>query len=411
MDSGVKSALRSFFVPGGALLAGIVGLLHARVLIIASAQVADFYWYVAFAAGALLAWRFQSVRALFLLIVFALATLAPAVLTGNVVLSAVAILLPLDLILFSLPQEHGFSVADFAIGFAFLFLQFVAIALLARPELSNASKVLDHSFSTAPWMHQGIPQVALLGFAIALLTFLVRYLLHRSPIETGCFWATASAFAGVRAGSSTMRTFYMATAAVLIGVALVEHSYRMAFQDELTGLPARRAFNEAVRKLRADYAVAMVDIDFFKKFNDEFGHDTGDQVLRMVASRIARVGGSGQAYRFGGEEFCVLFAGTSIQQAFALMDTVRQEIADSRFVVRGPDRDIRSSEHRSAKERRGMRDVQVTVSVGVATPTARTFHVDEIIVLADEALYAAKRNGRNRVQSSTASKPTPTLSR
>ena len=67
----------------------------------------------------------------------------------------------------------------------------------------------------------------------------------------------------------------------------------MAYDDELTGLPARRALNEALARLRGTYTVAMVDIDHFKRFNDEHGHDVGDQILRMVGARLAGVGGGG----------------------------------------------------------------------------------------------------------------------
>ena len=84
----------------------------------------------------------------------------------------------------------------------------------------------------------------------------------------------------------------------------------MAYDDELTGLPARRALNEALTRLRGVYTVAMVDIDHFKRFNDEHGHDVGDQLLRMVGARVGEVRGGGRAFRYGGEEFAVLFPGS-----------------------------------------------------------------------------------------------------
>src|SRR6185436_12678910 len=94
--------------------------------------------------------------------------------------------------------------------------------------------------------------------------------------------------------------FMAAAGAVLVG-ALMQESHRLAFRDELTGLPGRRALDARLRSLPGRYTVAMVDVDHFKKFNDTHGHDIGDQVLKLVGARLAEVGGSGKAFRYGGE--------------------------------------------------------------------------------------------------------------
>ena len=110
-------------------------------------------------------------------------------------------------------------------------------------------------------------------------------------------------------GVSPTATSYMATAGLILVGSIIENSYLLAYHDELTTLPARRAFNEALLRLEDSYAVAVVDIDHFKKFNDTYGHETGDQVLRLVAAKLATVTGGGRAYRVGGEEFSILFPG------------------------------------------------------------------------------------------------------
>ena len=92
-------------------------------------------------------------------------------------------------------------------------------------------------------------------------------------------------------------------------MSIIENSYLLAYHDELTTLPSRRAFNDALLRLQDPYSIAVVDIDHFKRFNDTYGHDTGDQVLRLVAAGLSRVTGGGQAYRCGGEEFKILFPG------------------------------------------------------------------------------------------------------
>jgi len=80
---------------------------------------------------------------------------------------------------------------------------------------------------------------------------------------------------------------------------LVATSYRMAYHDDLTGLPGRRAMNEVLLQLGSRYAMAMVDVDHFKRFNDTYGHDVGDQVLRMVASRLGVVSAAGKLFDTG----------------------------------------------------------------------------------------------------------------
>ena len=121
-------------------------------------------------------------------------------------------------------------------------------------------------------------------------------------------------------------------------MALIETSYAMAYLDELTQLPSRRALNEALLKLGDSFTIAMMDVDHFKKFNDSYGHEAGDQALRLVASRLAHITGGGRAYRYGGEEFAVIFPGKPSEEVFVYLDRMRKVIENSVFVVRGKDR-------------------------------------------------------------------------
>ncbi|HKN88528.1 MAG TPA: GGDEF domain-containing protein [Nitrospiraceae bacterium] len=100
---------------------------------------------------------------------------------------------------------------------------------------------------------------------------------------------------------------YFIVSGVILGVALLQSSYAMAYHDELTGLAGRRAFNDTLLRLGSEYVIVMIDIDHFKRFNHTYGHEVGDQVLRMVASHITPVSGGGQGFRYGGEEFAVVF--------------------------------------------------------------------------------------------------------
>jgi GGDEF domain-containing protein len=179
---------------------------------------------------------------------------------------------------------------------------------------------------------------------------------------------------------------------------VLQETYRLAFRDELTALPSRRALNERLKALGRRYAVAMVDVDHFKKFNDAHGHDVGDQVLRMVASRLARVGGGGRSFRYGGEEFTVLFPGKGVGDALPALEALRAEVEAYRMAIRSAGR---PRGKRAGKRRRSdasdARTVSVTVSIGVAEASEKHDRPEAVIKAADRALYRAKRDGRNRV--------------
>ena len=117
-----------------------------------------------------------------------------------------------------------------------------------------------------------------------------------------------------RGGAGKTGSAYFGIAALVLASSIIENSYSLAYQDELTSLASRRAFNDALLRLKPPYTIAAVDIDHFKRINDNFGHDTGDQVLRLVASRLARVSGGGEAFRVGGEEFTILFPGRAAER-------------------------------------------------------------------------------------------------
>ena len=173
----------------------------------------------------------------------------------------------------------------------------------------------------------------------------------------------------------------------------LEQVRRDATTDGLTNLANRKAFDEELERACAeadsagqDLTLAVIDIDHFKSFNDTWGHQTGDQVLRFVASVIGRLGAPPRfAARYGGEEFAMLFPGESGDRAAAMLHEIREEISS------------RTLKRRSTNEDLG----QITVSAGVAQRRpGETAHA--VMERADTALYASKRGGRNRVTSAEA---------
>jgi diguanylate cyclase (GGDEF)-like protein len=174
----------------------------------------------------------------------------------------------------------------------------------------------------------------------------------------------------------------------------------MAYRDELTGLLSRRALNERLRSLGRRYSIAMLDVDHFKRFNDAHGHDVGDEVLKLVASRVRQVGHGGTAYRYGGEEFCIVFPRRSAEDCAAALDAVRECIANYQLCIR--DRKSRPSRSRAGSRRRGATrikssQVSVTVSAGLAARSPELPDAEAVLKAADKRLYRAKRAGRNRV--------------
>jgi diguanylate cyclase (GGDEF)-like protein len=390
----LRNSLTAFLVPSGAVLAALVVMLQRGVLR-PDQQFATFCWYATFGLGMVLALRFRSSRLLFSLIALALGSLAPQALPGRHTLGFVAILIPVNLIVFSLLEEKGFGKRELLSRAGFFFAQFIVIAFLSRPELEDTASLFDRQWiGFLPKF--GVPQLAMLTFVAAAGLFAFRFWVVRKPIESGYFWATIACFLGLDSRNEAVGFFYLAAAGGLLTISLLESSYRMAYHDELTGLPARRAFNDAMNRLGDRYAIAVVDIDHFKKFNDTYGHETGDQVLRMVASKLARVSGGGESFRFGGEEFCILFPGRTVRDALPYLERLRVEIANAVFFVRGQDRVVKSIEHRAGA--RGNVEAQVTVSIGVAGSNGKLVKIDESLRAADKALYRAKQEGRNRVE-------------
>ena len=412
MKSRTARTLLSLFVPGGVLLVAALLLAHVPAAHVTAPYAASFLLWTALVAALVMAWRFRSSRVVFGVVVLFLADRGLIILShasphsASIAFGLLAFLIPLNLIFFSVIGESGLTLPSIGSGIGIVAVQAIAVAMLARPENIEFARWVRHAylprelFSWTP-----LPQFALLAFAAAIAWLGMRMSLLRKPVDTAFFWASCAAFAGLNSASpGGASSLYLATGVLAFGAALVETSYQLAFHDELTGLPGRRAFNQELLALEDTYSIAMVDVDHFKRFNDTFGHDTGDQVLRMVAWRLAQVGGGGRTFRFGGEEFAIVFPARSAPDCLDHLEEIRQAIARASFMVRGPDRSQRRrGERRYTKP--GRRPVgsartrtAVTVSMGVAESSARLNTPERVIEAADQALYRAKDNGRNRVE-------------
>jgi len=337
-------------------------------------------------------------------------------------LSGVAILVPLNFTLIVYLRERGilhFRSYRWLLLFVGELLLVAWVASAGTNPLSGVAwhNVLDH------WLLHPDP-TPLLGrllFATGIALAIGRVYENRAPVEIGLAGALLAFFiACTWHGSPGIFPVFLTAAGIILVLSVLQESHRMAFRDELTGLPGRRTLEEQLLGLGPVFTVAMVDVDHFKKFNDTHGHDVGDQVLRMVGARLAEVGGGGRAYRYGGEEFSVLFPDISIEEALPHLDRLRTAIENHAMVSRTRERrqSKRDDEDRRAETGSGnpgtspprdkaaqpraaassrAKSLSVTVSIGVAERNRRLHTSAMVIRTADEALYRAKKGGRNRV--------------
>jgi len=399
--------LVSSFAPGGLLFLGTVVLLQQGLLVKSLGPLVHIYPYAVAAAGVFFGWRFKRGRLIFAIMILALAEGAllhfasgasAAKGVGLIVYEAVSLLLPLNLALLSVLKERGVLTLRGLWRLNVIVAQVVAVILLCRYRHLGFVEWLDYTFFPLTFLPSvRLGQPALLVFAAAFLLVFARSFRCRTALESGFVWALVSIFFGLAiARSDTELRVFFATAGLVLVASVIETSYRMAFGDELTGLPSRRALNEELLRLGNRFTVAMIDIDFFKKFNDKFGHDVGDQALKMVASKLREVGGGGKAFRYGGEEFTVIFSRKSVDQALPHLEKVRKTVEKAGFTLRGLGR--RPRKPKTSEGRRGSRHrVIITVSIGAAERDDRNVTPEQVIHAADTALYRAKHGGRNRV--------------
>jgi diguanylate cyclase (GGDEF)-like protein len=362
--------------------------------------------------GILLSWRFNRSRVFLLLLWIGLCEAAVQApldewsrsFDREVLRILLLLVLPLNAALLSLFRERSILTI-----YGFGWLVFFASQLVAFGWLVNAfPEQLTRSLTwvLVPALGDKLParapQPVILAFLAGALVLGLKLLRNPSPIEGGSLIALmAMELSLLRPGDPTARVIFALVAALILVIAVVQDSHDKAYRDELTGLPGRRALKEATASLGRRYAIAMLDVDHFKAFNDTYGHDTGDQVLKMVAAQLQRDSGPGRVFRFGGEEFTIVFPRKSLATVLPILERVCRGVADYRLLLRGKGRPRRKTSRRPVGAKRGegrqARGVSVTISIGVAERSGRHRTPHEVMGAADQALYRAKRKGRNRV--------------
>lgn len=364
--------------------------------------------YLLFMLTALMSFHFNRSRVFFCLLQLAVLYLLLEAMSGGwqqtqtlLLVLAAGILIPLNLCLVSLFHDRSLvSMQNYGL-IALLLVEVGALFwLLAGHSPLYLQGMLELSDRLTPVPGINLPPLVLIAAGTAAIILLVRLMVFTTPINNSllallvvvCLALNSYAVEGL-----LILLFSLAGLILLIG--LVQDSYNMAYRDELTGLKGRRALNDYLARLGRRYVIAMVDVDFFKKFNDNYGHDVGDQVLKMVAAQLMRTTGGAHAYRFGGEEFTLVFPRKQMRQVRPHLEAVRGMILAYPLVIRSKER---PQEVKLGKKQRAssgkMVNTHVAVSIGMAERNADLKTPADVIKAADLALYKAKRNGRNRVE-------------
>ncbi|GBG55631.1 hypothetical protein SPFL3102_03144 [Sporomusaceae bacterium FL31] len=303
----------------------------------------------------------------------------------------IGVLLPMNIVVFSSLKERGIFNSWGLKRFGIVFIQVVYIALAL---LSNDSTLLNFFYKEVlaePLVFTTIPQPALIAYSIVLLLMLLKQLKKQRHLDNAFVAVLIATFIGLHLNAEPLAIpIFFSLSAMILVISVVQDSYSMAYLDELTGLPARRALREDLLKLSGEYTIAMLDIDFFKKFNDTYGHDTGDDVLRLVASVLKNVTGGGKAFRYGGEEFTIVFPHAKITEVLPHLEKLRAAVEKSPYAYVKKIKD-------DAKRKPTAKNLFVTISIGVAERSEKNDHPDAVIKAADTALYRAKKKGRNCV--------------
>ena len=360
------------------------------------------------ALGAILSIVFRRGRVLIALLVLAITYLCYGLIVhdglagfrAHTVYVALAVFVPVNFALLSvLPERGAFNIHGLQrIGV-------IATEALFTVWVVGATKTVITAWVKAPLIDTAlfaaspVPQLGLVVLVLACAATFAVWFIRRTPIDLAFLGAiVAFEMALHNIGIPNAFAVYIAAAALIFTIALLQDTFRMAFRDELTGLPSRRDLNERMMELGGRYVIAMCDVDHFKKFNDTHGHELGDQVLKMVASKLAEVSGGGRAYRYGGEEFTVLFPGKDIAQARPHLEALRGSIEAYKLAMRSSERPDKAQP--DTRRRGAFRDadsVSVTISIGVAECNDRYPTPEQVIQAADKALYRAKESGRNQI--------------
>ena len=304
----------------------------------------------------------------------------------------ISILIPINAVWLAFIRERGIF-SSYGINKAIIVA--VQIIWILINMLAKAKTVAGYALSQENVINVRAPAIILYVLAIGFL--LTNYILKGHHMHLVFITILITTYISLYfAHRPVIIAVFLSAAFIMMVTALFEVSYSLAFYDTLTGILSRRALEQELGKLGNRYSIAMVDIDHFKRVNDTYGHDVGDDVLKMVASLVDKVSGRAKAFRYGGEEFVIILQGQGCTEVMPVLERVRKAVERRPFVLRSEDRPKRKPE-KVIGESKGKGRINITVSIGVAQRTEGVKDAWDVIKKADEALYKSKCGGRNCV--------------
>jgi diguanylate cyclase (GGDEF)-like protein len=397
-----------FLVPGSLVFIGTFLFVHLDMFSSLQSALVTIYPYAIFIVGLLMGWRFSRSRLIFIILVLILADRLLLGLnisqsenpqTAQMVLNILAFFIPINIMIIALIRERGILTMRGLIRIFVLGIQPVIFYVLFRFNYSHAFNFLNYRIIESGMIDKiSLNQPILIIYLMAFIVTFLNFLLKQDLVEAGFFWTLlCTFFAFFYKDLPPFPTIYFSSAGLVLIISILEYSHNVAFKDELTGLPTRRSLNDTFLKLPSRYSIAMVDIDHFKKINDQHGHDVGDQVLRMVASKLQKNSGIGKAYRYGGEEFTLIYAGKTVNETRPQVEHLRKLIASAAFYIRSSKRPRKKPDDLNAVPK-SRKVIPISISIGIAERDENHDTPHEVLKAADEALLRAKKAGRNRVR-------------
>ena len=402
-----KSLLAVLF-PGGLVFLLAIGFLRPQGLPMWLQQPVIALPYIVLTFGLIFGWYFTSSRMILSLLVLALAdrtlVLFPSTDADQAVLSPTivavsAFLVPLNLLAFSILKEDSLSTIRGVMGVLLVLAQPFLLLWLCLPDQHDLASSFTREYMPSRYTDwTPIPQPALCAFAIAWLMHFVRFALHRDPLEGGAIWALAAVFAAYHTSRYGWQpTNFFMTSGLILFVTLLQSFYQRTYRDELTGIPGRLAYDEAIGQLGEKFSVAVIGIDQLTQYANTHGKPVSEQILKLVAPRVQATCSSGQIFRTTGEELTVLFPGKSTTEALSTLEGVRKTIEAIDYFLRGRDR-VWETQRGSTKAGSRDRALPITLSIGVAEKLTDSVTLTLVIKSAYRALYEAKGTGGNVVK-------------